>query len=198
MTKPLPNIDSNYWDQQYLKGKTGWDVGYAVPAIIEYFNQLEDKNLKILIPGAGTAHEGMYLYNLGFKNIFLLEYSKVAIDQFINKYPDFPKDQIIFEDFFKHQDTYEMIIEHTFFSSFKPQERHLYVEKTHELLKKEGKLIGLLFDRSFDSDFPPYGARKEDYKTLFSKYFHIKTMETATNSIKPRKNNELFVIFEKI
>jgi hypothetical protein len=32
---------------------------------------------------------------------------------------------------------------------------------------------------------------------LFENDFHIKTLETAYNSIKPRKENELFFIFEK-
>ena len=198
MSKSFPIIDSNYWDLQYSHGNTGWDVGYAIPAIVAYFEQIENKDVKILIPGAGTAHEGIYLYNNGFKNIFLLDYSSIAVEMIKENYPDFPQKQIIYEDFYKHCGDYDFIIEHTFFSAIKPKDRYLYVEKTHELLKNGGKLVGLLFDRTFEGKFPPYGGNKNDYKILFSEKFFIKTMETAINSIKPRKNNELFVIFEKI
>lgn len=198
MSKTKSDINARYWDDRYLTGKTGWDVGYPVPAILDYFNQVKDKTLKILIPGAGTAHEGIYLYKQGFTQIYLLEYAPEAMRKIKEKCPDFPQNQLIQSDFFKHKGSYDLIVEHTFFSSLPPERRSDYVLKTHELLKTGGKLVGLFFDRSFEGEYPPYGARYEDYKKLFSTHYNIKTMEAARNSIKPRQNTELFVIFEKI
>jgi thiopurine S-methyltransferase len=66
----------------------------------------------------------------------------------------------------------------------------------YELLSKNGKLVGLLFDKNFESS-PPFGGNQKDYQTLFSNYFNLRTFEKCYNSILPRKNNELFIILEK-
>ncbi len=92
-----------------------------------------------------------------------------------------------------HQGQYDLIIEQTFFSSLKPEARIEYCNKVFDLLKKNGKLVGLLFELDFGHDFPPFGGTKNEYQKLFSNKFKIEILETAYNSIKPRSNNELFV-----
>ena len=51
----------NYWEERYQKGETGWDAGTITTPLKEYIDQLTDKNLTILIPGAGNGHEFDYL-----------------------------------------------------------------------------------------------------------------------------------------
>ena len=187
-----------YWQKQYETGKTGWNIGYISPPIKTYIDQLADKNLNILIPGAGNAYEAEYLFEKGFHNVFVLDIAEFPLDNFAEKFPKFPENQILKEDFFKHTGTYDLIIEQTFFSALPIEKRYLYVEKVFELLKPGGKLVGLLFDRDFNGDFPPFGGSKEIYQNLFSGKFHLKVLEKAYNSIKPRHNNELFIIFEKL
>jgi hypothetical protein len=65
----------------------------------------------------------------------------------------------------------------------------------HSLLSEKGKLFGLLFDFPLTEEGPPFGGSKEEYLNLFSENFTIKTLETAHNSIQPRKARELFFIF---
>lgn len=190
--------DKEYWQKQYKTGKTGWNIGYISPPIKTYIDQLTDKNLTILIPGAGNAYEAEYLFEKGFTNVFVLDIVKFPLENFLKRFPEFPENQIIKDDFFKHEERYDLIFEQTFFSALPVEKRSLYVEKVYELLKPNGKLVGLLFDRDFDSAFPPFGGNKEVYQNLFSKKFHLKVLEKAYNSIKPRHNNELFIIFEKL
>ena len=54
-------FDKEYWNEKYLQGSAGWDIGYASTPLVEYFSQLTDKNLRILIPGCGNAYEAEYL-----------------------------------------------------------------------------------------------------------------------------------------
>ena len=61
----------------------------------------------------------------------------------------------------------------------------------HQLLKPDGKLTGVLFNRAFEGG-PPFGGSKEEYEQLFGKHLHIKKMELCTNSIPPRQGAELF------
>jgi len=64
-----------------------------------------------------------------------------------------------------------------------------------ELLKKEGKLIGLLFDFPIreEQDSPPFGGNANEYREIFEPYFEIKTLKRCYNSIKPRQGTELFI-----
>lgn len=184
-----------YWEEKYKHNYTNWDIGYAAPSICAYIDQLTDKSLKILIPGAGNAYEAEYLHKKGFKNVYVLEFIEDAMNNFLKRVPTFPTSNIILSDFFKHKGKYDLIIEQTFFCSLAPTQREKYVEKVSQLLPNNGKLVGLLFDVDFNSNRPPFGGDKTIYTELFQKKFNIVTMETAYNSIKPRKNNELFIKF---
>ena len=59
------HLSEEFWSQRYQEGKTGWDLGAASPPLVEYFDQLENKDLSILIPGCGNAHEAEYLHKNG-------------------------------------------------------------------------------------------------------------------------------------
>ena len=182
-----------YWKEQYKNNRIGWDIGYVSTPIKEYIDQLTDKSIKILIPGAGNAYEAEYLHKRGFGSVYVLEYADEPINNFLKRVPAFPKKHIVKQNFFMHQGQYDLIIEQTFFSSLKPESRIEYRNKMFDLLKMNGKLIGLLFELDFGHDFPPFGGSKKEYQKLFSNKFKIEILETAYNSIKPRSNNELFV-----
>jgi thiopurine S-methyltransferase len=67
----------------------------------------------------------------------------------------------------------------------------------HQLLRRKGKLVGLLFNITFEDSGPPFGGSINEYKSILDPYFHIKTFENCYNSIKPRASKELFIIVEK-
>ncbi len=190
-------LDKNYWNNTYDKIQPGWDVGYAATPLKEYFNQIDNKTLRILIPGAGNAYEVEYLYKSGFKNVFLLDFAPAPVDNFRKRNPEFPEAQIITEDFFDHKGRYDLIIEHTFLTSFPKSERGLYASKINDLLVPGGKFTGIVFNHEFPGDHPPYGGTAEEYKKLFRPFFHFKTFELCYNSIKPRRERELFFILIK-
>lgn len=193
MNKSSPN----YWDEKYLQNATGWDIGYISIPLKDYFDQLQNKEIKILVPGAGSGYEVEYLFHHGFSNTFLLDFSEQAILNFTRRYPDFPKGQIIKDDFFNHKGQYNLIVEQTFFSAIDPSLRAKYAQKCFELLKPGGKLVGLLFANEFDFEGPPHGGTPGEYQKLFSKHFTVELLEIAHNSIKPRKGRELFVMLRK-
>jgi thiopurine S-methyltransferase len=192
----MTDLDEQFWNQRYIDNNIGWDTGSCSTAFIDYFSQISNKELKILIPGGGRGHEASYLFSQGFENVFTLDLSIEAIEAFQKLNPNFPVDQIIHGDFFEHQETYDLILEQTFFCALNPSLREQYVEQMSERLNSKGKLVGLLFDFTFEAG-PPFSGNKKEYLELFSKTFNINTIESCYNSIKPRLGKELFVIFEK-
>lgn len=190
-------LGKEYWASKWEKQQTGWDIGHISTPIKFYIDQLKNKDLKILIPGAGNSYEGEYLYNKGFKNVYLLDYSDVPFTNLLKRCPKFPKDNLINQNFFEHEGKYDLILEQTFFSAIHPSNRKEYVSKNHELLKKNGNLVGLLFAIDFGNSHPPYGGNINEYIQLFSPSFTIKVLEESRNSISPRQGDELFMILEK-
>ncbi len=189
-----------YWSQRYIQGNTGWDLGAASLPLQTYFDQLTNKDLRILIPGAGNAYEAEYLHKKGFLNVEVLDIANQPLQAFAERNPDFPKNQLLEADFFEFEGQYDLIIEQTFFCSFPPlpETRKAYAKKMHELLKPNGKLIGLWFDIPLTGDLEkrPFGGDKEEYLSYFSPYFEVISFEKSNNSIPARKDIELFGVFQ--
>lgn len=194
--------EQNYWTQRYQEGTTGWNIGYPSTPLKTYIDQLTDKNISILIPGAGNAYEAEYFWQQGFQNVFVMDISEFPLQQFQERNPDFPKSQLLLEDFFQHKAQYDLIIEQTFFCSFTPidENRNRYVKQMAKLLKPKGKLVGVWFDIPLSSDLEkrPFGGTKELYLKYISRSFETITFERCYNSIPPRMGSELFGIFTHI
>jgi SAM-dependent methyltransferase len=192
------HLDKNYWNNRYNTGLTGWDIGQVSTPLKEYINQLQNKNLAILLPGCGNAYEAEYLLQQGFTNITLIDIAPTVVQDVKIKLKEFAGRQlrIICGDFFELNETFDLIIEQTFFCALEPSLRKAYVDKMYELLNEGGKLAGVLFNRSFEGG-PPFGGSKEEYIQLFTAKFNIYIMEDCTNSIAPRAGSELFFILKK-
>ena len=190
-------LNKKNWNSRYDTKETGWDIGFVSPPLKEYIDQITDLNIKILIPGCGNAYEAEYLFNKGFKNVFIVDYSQIAISNLIKRIPDFPIFNAVCDDFFNISGQYDLILEQTFFCAIDPKLRNNYAKQISSLLKENGILVGLFFSVPMFSDHPPFGGSKQEYIECFSKLFSINTIEKCYNSIKSRNNKELFFIFNK-
>jgi len=191
-------LDEYYWNTRYQANDIGWNIGYPSTPIKTYIDQLTDKSIKVLIPGAGNSYEAEYLWENGFKNIYVLDIAKTPLDNFKRRVPDFPNTQLLHLNFFDLDISFDLILEQTFFCALNPVLRTKYAQKMHELLRHNGKLVGLLFDFELTEQGPPFGGSRVEYINIFEPFFDIKVLEASTNSIKPRDNKELFFIFEKL
>lgn len=190
-------IDEYYWDNRYKQNDIGWDIGYVSTPLKAYFDQLTNKDLKILIPGGGNSYEAEYLYRSGFKNTNVVDLSETALSNLKSRVPEFPDKNLIHKNFFDLETKYDLIIEQTFFCAIDPSLRSNYVAKTHDLLLEKGKLVGLLFNIPLNKDHPPFGGSKEEYRSLFDPYFDLEVLDISYNSIPERSSNELFIKFIK-
>jgi hypothetical protein len=187
------SLNEQYWTSRYNQNSIGWDVGQVTFPIKQFLDQIDNKDLKVLIPGAGNAYEAAYAFESGFKNLHILDISKVPLNNFLEKNSDFPKDQVHHENFFDHLGKYDLILEQTFFCALPIVLRQDYVNKMYELLEANGQLVGVLFNRDFRNDSPPFGGSVVEYRKYFSDFFDIKTMEACYNSIHQRLGSEIFI-----
>ena len=190
-------LNKDFWNQRYLEGTTGWDLGQVSNPIAKYIDQLTDTSIRILIPGCGNAYEAAYLAEKGFENITLIDIVPALVQAVTERFSQKPAIKVLEGDFFEHNGEYDLIIEQTFFCAIDPAMRRKYVQKMATLLSPKGKIIGLLFNKYFENPGPPFGGTVEEYQQLFEKHFRIKTMESCYNSVAPRAGTETFIILEK-
>lgn len=188
--------NKEFWENKYRNRDLGWDMGTVSPPLKEYVDQLPNKDIKILIPGAGMGHELIYMARQGFTNVYVVDIAKAPLDLIGQQLPNYPAGRLIEGDFFDLEETgFDLILEQTFFCALAPSLRPGYVLKMKQLLRPGGKLVGLLFNFPLTETGPPFGGGPEEYTALFSEHFNFKVFETAYNSIKPRADKELFFIF---
>ncbi|WP_298946056.1 methyltransferase domain-containing protein [Polaribacter sp.] len=191
------NLSQNFWTNKYETNKIGWDLGEVSPPLKNYFDQLQNKELKILIPGGGNSYEAEYLFNKGFHNVYVVDIAKQPLNNIKLRVPDFPDSQLIHANFFDVDNQFDLIIEQTFFCAINPKLRAAYAAKAFELLNTNGKVVGLLFNEPLNTDKPPFGGCKEEYINHFKPYFNITIIEESYNSIQPRVGRELFFRLDK-
>ncbi|MGP9688338.1 methyltransferase domain-containing protein [Psychrobacter sp. AOP22-C1-C5] len=190
--------EAEFWQQRYEKDSIGWDMGKVSPPLKAYIDQLPEsaKNQAILVAGAGNAYEVGYLHEQGFTNVTLVDFALAPIKAFAKRYPDFPAEHLLCADFFNlspKQYQFDWVLEQTFFCAIDPSRRDEYVQQMAALLKPNGRLVGLLFDKDFGRDEPPFGGTKEEYQQRFDTHFEIEIMEPSHNSHPARQGNELFI-----
>lgn len=187
-------MDSQYWNDRYLKGDTGWDMGMVSPPLKEYIDQLVDRDIRILIPGGGNSYEAAYLVGQAFGDVTVLDIAPVLVEQLQKTFAR-TRVKVLQEDFFDHKGSYDLVLEQTFFCALPPFLRTNYVEHMHSLIKPGGHLAGVLFNRHFPQEGPPFGGTEEEYRKLFSPLFDIKTLQPCYNSHPARQGAELFINF---
>lgn len=192
-----PKLDPDYWNSRYKESDAGWDLGAVSTPLKAFFDSLKDKDLSILIPGAGNSYEGEYLLQNGFTNVTILDYAPEAIEGFKKRVGDNKHVHLVCGDFFEHTGQYDLIVEQTFFCALNPGLRSAYSHKMEELLKPGGKLCGLLFTTVPNPQGPPFGGSEKEYRHLFSEKFTIEKLEPCYNSIPPRAGRELFFILRR-
>jgi len=161
-------LDAEYWNHRYKNQRTGWDIGHANHGLVEEVKSRFPKSTKILIPGAGRAHEAEALWQAGFLNTYVCDWAQEAFtdlrtSKVLAKAFSSTEDinaRLIVEDFFKVEDAFDLILEQTFFCAIDPSK-------------------------------PPFGGDKETYVRLFSKRFEVVELNRFDRSIVPRQGKEL-------
>src|SRR4051812_29301614 len=102
----MPGLNEKYWTDRYLKTETGWDTGAVTTPLKTYFDQLPDKSIRILIPGAGNAYEAEYLLNAGFQNVFVCDLSPLPLQNLKKRCPGIPEENLLLGDFFELNNIY--------------------------------------------------------------------------------------------
>jgi methyl halide transferase len=190
----IKQLGKDFWNDRYRDNQTGWDLGMVSPPLKFWMDTLSDKNLRILIPGAGNAYEVDYLIQQGFTSITVVDIAPFVMERLKDRYMNYPQVKLVLGDFFELTGTFDVVLEQTFFCAIDPALRNAYVNKIAEILPHDGRLLGVLFDRSFDGG-PPFGGYASEYQSLFSTRFDVEI--TPCTCSHPARNNSEVLIYAK-
>lgn len=184
-------MDKAYWQQRYDEQTTGWDIGRISDPLKAYIDQLEDQQLRLLIPGCGYGHEARYLAEKGFTNVTVIDLVDDAIQPLRAACPAV---SCITGDFFAldSAEPFDLILEQTLFCAIDPALRQRYIEQVAHLLNPGGKYVGVLFDRAFEGG-PPFGGSSAEYALYLQPHFSSFSLSPCYNSIPQRTGTEVFV-----
>ena len=138
--------NSDFWDECYIDGNIGWDLGEATPVFKDLCHKIK-KNSSIFIPGAGNGHDPIYFAKNGH-DVTAADFSIKAVENMILKSnKDNIKLNVLHADIFSldrqliHK--FDYVIEYTCFCAIERSRRMEYIKSMHQILKKDGELIGL-------------------------------------------------------
>ena len=198
------NIQIGYsrkdWERHYDEKDLRWDLDEVAPPFVHLWEERDIPLCRAIVPGCGAGHEVMFLAEKGFE-VTAVDYSHGAVrllesafekNSFLSK--------VLHQDFFtlgrKYDETFELMLEHTFFCAISPDMRQAYVETANRILKPGGSLIGLFYETNEDGG-PPFNTRQEDIEEYFSNAFTIESLGKTLHSAEQRQGKEWLAIFKK-
>ena len=188
------------WERHYDEKDLRWDINEAAPPLVHLWKERNFSPCKAIIPGCGAGHEVMFLAKKGF-NVTAVDYTHGAIKLIKNALEkNNYSGEVLHQDFFKldckYNETFELMLEHTFFCAISPTKRREYVETAKRILKPGGYLIGLFYETNEDGG-PPFNTRQEDIENFFSDSFIIESLSKTSHSAEQRRGKEWLAILKK-
>tara|TARA_B100000614_G_scaffold247565_1_gene254620 strand:+ start:3225 stop:3836 length:612 start_codon:yes stop_codon:yes gene_type:complete len=194
--------NSDFWDECYIDGNIGWDLGEATPVFKDLCHKIK-KNSSIFIPGAGNGYDPIYFAKNGH-DVTAADFSIKAVENMISKSnKDNIKLNVLHADIFSLDrqliQKFDYVIEYTCFCAIERSRRMEYIKSMHQILKKDGELIGLFLpvNKKIEDGGPPYSIVIENVINQFSNYFDVIESKKHPLSINARKDNEYYIHFKK-
>lgn len=188
-------LNSDYWEERYQEGRTGWDLGVPAPAFVGLLNLGQaPRPGRIAVLGSGRGHDALLFAEKGF-DVVGFDFAPSAIAaatqaaQQRNLTAQFFQ-RNIFELVPEFAHCFDYVLEHTCFCAIAPEQRSEYVKLVHALLRPDGELIALFWAHNM-SGGPPFGVTVDELQELFMPYFEFLSFEQADNSVANRSDEYL-------
>ena len=189
------------WEARYQEGDTPWDLGKPTPVFSRLIREKRFAPGKLLIPGAGRGYDAIAFAQAGF-DVTSVDVSESAC-AFLREHAakEGVSLEVRQEDFFAmHEEgTFDLALEYTFYCAIDPSLRTAYRDQMARLLKPGGLLFGLFFPlgKPMDAGGPPFGVKREEVEASLSECFDLVHAEEPADSVKPRRGNEILMIWRR-
>ncbi|MBC8721952.1 thiopurine S-methyltransferase [Paraburkholderia sp. 31.1] len=169
-----------FWDERFERHFTPWDQA-GVPSAFRAFAE-RHRDVAVLIPGCGSAHEAGWLARQG-NPVRAIDFSPAAVAAAREQLGAHASlvDQA---DFFTYAPPFApaWIYERAFFCALPPARRADYAQRMGELLPAGGLLAGIFFIGATPKG-PPFGIDRGELDALLTPHFELVEDEAVDDSI---------------
>jgi SAM-dependent methyltransferase len=179
--------DAGYWNQRYVEGRTGWDLGGPPPALRRVIaeNPLNPGGLRVLVPGAGRGHDaiawaaaGHEVVAVDFAPLAVAAARELAAARGVTM-------EVIEADVFALPvslgGSFDVVWEQTCFCAIPVERRGEYARAMAAMLRPGGQLVALLWNHG-KAGGPPFDVRREDVEGVFPPLFGVERIEAVSDS----------------
>ena len=196
-----PVNTAEFWEACYESEMDGWDIGGPTPVFERLATEIPKG--RICVIGCGRGYDAVTFAKAGFE-VTAIDFAKTAV---LASREDARKEEVemtvLREDFFdlpdELHDQFDYVLEYTCFCAISPERRFEYDRVIWQLLKPDGKLLGLFFplDKNVDEGGPPWGVNISELHALFGLHWNLESEEMPKESIEPRVDREVMMIWKK-
>ena len=189
------------WEARYQEGDTPWDLGKPTPAFSRLLREARFAPGKLLIPGAGRGYDALAFAQAGF-DVTGVDVSETACQSLRERAAKVGVGlEVRQEDFFAiaEPERFDLALEYTFYCAIDPGLRTAYRDQMARLLKPGGLLFGLFFplNKPLEAGGPPFGVKRDEVEASMSERFDLMHAEEPADSVKPRRGNEILMIWRR-
>ncbi|MDH6149103.1 MULTISPECIES: methyltransferase domain-containing protein [Paraburkholderia] len=169
-----------FWDERFERHFTPWDQA-GVPSAFRAFAD-RHRDVAVLIPGCGSAHEAVWLARRGIP-VRAIDFSAAAVAA-AREQLGAHASLVEQADFFTYAPPFApaWIYERAFFCALPPERRADYAQRMGELLPAGGLLAGIFFIGATPKG-PPFGVERGELDALLTPYFELVEDEAVDDSI---------------
>ena len=196
-----PVNTAEFWEACYESEMDGWDIGGPTPVFERLATEIPKG--RICVIGCGRGYDAVTFAKAGFE-VTAIDFAQTAVlASRENARKEEVEMTVLREDFFdlpdELHDQFDYVLEYTCFCAISPERRFEYDRVIWQLLKPEGKLLGLFFplDKNVDEGGPPWGVNISELHALFGLHWNLESEEMPKESIEPRADREIMMIWKK-
>jgi len=192
-------VDLAFWEAHYQEGDTAWNLNEPAPPFVAFLKNRKEAlpTSTLAVVGSGHGHDAALFGQAGY-TVTGFDLSPTATKMATTRYGQWGN--FVTADLFQLPQTYthgfDAVVEHTCFCAISPQQRQAYVAAVHQMLKPEGRFLGLFFAH-LNWGGPPYRVSRQEIISLFSPYFELTELYRTPESHPKRANQEYLGLFTK-
>ena len=197
----MPEFDSRdpsspgFWDERFAQQFTPWDRG-GVPDALRDFAGRQDRPLRTLIPGCGSAYELAFLSDAGW-DVTAIDFSPAAVATARSAVGQWG-DRVVEADFFQWQSEapLDLIYERAFLCALPRSTWEHLARRWADLLAPGARLAGFFF---FDdaAKGPPFGIDAERLEALLAPHFVCIEDSPVADSIPVFEGKERWKVWQR-
>jgi len=173
------------WEARYRSGEIPWDLGEAPPILAQLLGKIVERDLDILVPGAGYGHDALAWAHAGHRATAVdIAPTAVAGVAARAREAGLDLDAIVADLFALPEDwrgRFDAVWEQTCFCAVNPDQRALYVDAMADVLKPGGMLYALLWNHGMEGG-PPWSINESDVRTWFTTRFEVEHVDDVEQS----------------